>query len=234
MVLPLLEDLCQFSNADSLPAVAQAAIAHAQFETIHPFADGNGRVGRALIQMILRRRGVAPRVLPPVSLVLATWSRGYVDALSCTRYVGGPDAREAHDGLNRWVEMFAAACLRAVGDAAEFEARVDEIQGNWRARLGRIRAGSAADLLIRALPGAPIITANGAAGLITRTFQATNEAIARLEAAAILAKTTVGKRNRAFEAREIIDAFGDLERQLASPIGDTRVERPSRAVPYRR
>jgi Fic family protein len=234
MVLPLLEDLCQFSNADSLPAVAQAAIAHAQFETIHPFADGNGRVGRALIHMILRRRGIAPRVLPPISLVLATWSRGYVDALSGTRYIGEPDSREAHEGLNRWVAMFASACLRAVGDAAQFEARAHEIQTNWRARLGRVRAGSTADLLTRALPGAPIVTANGAAALINRSFQATNEAIARLEAAEILAKTTVGKRNRAFEAREIIDAFGDLERQLASPIGDTRVERPSRAVPYRR
>lgn len=60
----LLEDLCAFCNSDSLPAVAQAAIAHAQFETIHPFVDGNGRTGRALIHVVLRRRGLAPRVLP--------------------------------------------------------------------------------------------------------------------------------------------------------------------------
>jgi Fic family protein len=69
----LLEDLCAFCNDDSLPAIAQAAIAHAQFETIHPFIDGNGRTGRALIHVILRRRGLAPVVVPPVSLVLATW-----------------------------------------------------------------------------------------------------------------------------------------------------------------
>jgi len=70
----LLDDLCQFCNSDDIPAVAQAAIAHAQFDTIHPFVDGNGRTGRALIHLVLRRRGLATRVLPPVSLVLATWA----------------------------------------------------------------------------------------------------------------------------------------------------------------
>jgi Fic family protein len=62
----LLEDVCAFSNRDDLPAVAQAAMAHAQFETIHPFADGNGRTGRALIHMIFQRRALVTRVLPPV------------------------------------------------------------------------------------------------------------------------------------------------------------------------
>ena len=88
----LLEDLCAFCNDDPLPAVAQAAVAHAQFETIHPFADGNGRTGRALIHVVLRRRGLAPRVLAPVSLILATWSREYVEALDATRHVGDPGA----------------------------------------------------------------------------------------------------------------------------------------------
>ena len=72
----LVADLCDFCNDDSLPAVAQAAIAHAQFETIHPFVDGNGRVGRALIHLVMRRRGVVSRVLPPVSLILADLGSG--------------------------------------------------------------------------------------------------------------------------------------------------------------
>src|SRR5256885_1845595 len=59
LVPDLMEDLCAFCTSETLPAVAQAAIAHAQFETIHPFADGNGRTGRALIQLVLRRRGLA-------------------------------------------------------------------------------------------------------------------------------------------------------------------------------
>ena len=84
----LLDDLIRFCNDDSLPTLAQAAVAHSQFETIHPFADGNGRTGRALIHMILRRRGLGLRILPPVSLILATWAQDYIDGLTQTRYVG--------------------------------------------------------------------------------------------------------------------------------------------------
>jgi Fic family protein len=61
----LMNDLVAFMNRTDLPPVVQAAIAHAQFETIHPFADGNGRVGRALIHVVLRRRGLAPRSSRP-------------------------------------------------------------------------------------------------------------------------------------------------------------------------
>jgi hypothetical protein len=111
-VAGLLGDLCAFCNMDALPAVAQAAIAHAQFETIHPFVDGNGRVGRALIHLVLRRRGVIGRALPPVSLILATWSGEYVAALTSTRYRGSAGSRAAQEGLNRWVGLFAAATKR--------------------------------------------------------------------------------------------------------------------------
>ena len=79
-----------FCNDDSLPAVVQAAVAHAQFETIHPFVDGNGRTSRALIHLILRRRGVASRMVPPVSLILATLSTDYITGLTAYRYAGDP------------------------------------------------------------------------------------------------------------------------------------------------
>ena len=229
-----LDDLCAFCNNDSLPAIAQAAIAHAQFETIHPFVDGNGRTGRALIHVILRRRGLAANVLPPVSLVLATWSDDYVNALMDTRYRGRSGSAAARSGLDRWIGLFAAATTRAVQDAELYEASVLELQDSWRARLRRVRAGSALDRLIDALPGAPIVTVQSAAPLIGRSEQAVNEAIPRLVEADILRQTTVGRRNRAFEATELIDAFTDLERRLASPTGDTRSSAPARAVPRRR
>jgi|SRR5271165_367813 len=218
----LLQDLCTFCNEDSLPAVAQAAIVHAQFETIHPFIDGNGRTGRALIHVVLRRRGLADRVLPPISLILATQSAEYVAGLSATRYLGKADSQAAHEGRNRWIASFASAASRSVADAGAFEARVTEIQDGWRSRIGRIRADSATDRLIRALPGAPIVTVNGAAKFIGRSFQQTNEAITRLVDGGVLSQVSVGRRNRAFEAEEIVDAFTDLERRLASPAGDTR------------
>jgi Fic family protein len=234
LVPDLLTDLCSFCNGDSLPAVAQAALAHAQFETIHPFADGNGRTGRGLIHLVLRRRGLATRVLPPISLVLATWASDYIDGLAATRYHGPATGKKAHGGLNLWIGCFAGACTRAVDDAATFERRVQHIQAGWRAQLGRVRSGSATDLLLRSLPGAPMLTVNGAAELIGRSFPQTNQAIARLTEAGVLAQATVGKRNRAFEAKEIINAFSDLERQLASPESDTRSSEPSRKVPPRR
>jgi len=234
LVHGLLVDLCRFCSDDSLPAVVQAALAHAQFETIHPFIDGNGRTGRALIHLILRRRGLAARVLTPVSLVLATWATDYVAALQGTRYRGQPASAAAHEGLNRWVGLFAAACRRAVDDAAGFDARVQKTEAVWRERLRPVRADSATDRLLRALPGAPVLTVRSAADLISRSLRATNEAIARLSAAQVLTQVTLGRRNRAFEARELIDAFTDLERRLASPRGDTRVSPPSRRVPRRR
>lgn len=230
----LLLDLCAFCNTDDLPAVTQAAIAHAQFETIHPFIDGNGRTGRALIHVILRRRNLGPRVLPPISLVLATWSRDYIDGLTATRYRGTSTSSVARAGHNRWIGLFATACRRSVEDALAFEDRIEQVQVRWRSQLGRVRAGSSAELLVERLRGAPIVTVKTAANLIERSYQQTNEAIRRLENAGILTRTTVGRRNRAFEARTILDAFTDLERQLASPEGNTRASAPTRRLPARR
>jgi Fic family protein len=234
LVPDLIDDLCAFCNEDSLPAVAQAALAHAQFETIHPFADGNGRTGRGLIHLVLRRRGLATRVLPPVSLVLATWAKDYVDGLTATRYHGPATGAAAHTGLNQWIGTFAGACVRAAEDAASFENRVEQIESQWRAQVGRIRNGSATDLLLRSLPGAPILSASAAAELTGRSFPQANEAIGRLVSAGVLVQISVGKRNRAFEARDIINAFTDLERQLASPEGDTRNSVPIMPVRPRR
>ena len=231
MVRDLMGDLCTFCNADDLPTIVQAAMAHAQFETIHPFIDGNGRIGRALIHLILRRRGLAVRVLPPVSLILATWSDDYVAGLTATRYRGYPTTDAAAAGTNQWVALFATACRRAIEDAETFELHVSTLQGRWRERIGKVRAKSAADLLIGALPGAPVVTVNGAAKLIGRTYQATNAAIDRLVEAKILKQVNVARRNRAFEAPELVRAFTDLERRLASPAGNTRSAPPTRRVP---
>jgi Fic family protein len=230
----LMGDLCAFCNTDDLPVVAQAAIAHAQFETIHPFVDGNGRTGRTLIHLVLRRRGLAVRVLPPVSLVLATLARDYVRGLTASRYVGSRASPEASAGINAWIATFAGACIRSVADATEFESRTAQLEEQWRQRLGRVRAKSATDLLLHRLAGAPVLTAESVAALIGRTFKPANDAIQRLVEVGILRQITIGRRNRAFEAPEIIEAFTDLERQLASPGADTRTSPPSRLVPRRR
>ncbi len=230
----LLEDLCTFVNSADLPAMVQAAIVHAQFETIHPFADGNGRTGRALIYVVLKRRGLIDRVSPPISLILATESEQYIAGLTAFRYVGSHDGEDARRGFNRWLATFASAALRAAEEAVSFEARIAMIQRAWRMKLGRVRANSAVDRLIDALPGAPIVTVASAAELIGRTSQATNEAFKVLVAAEILSQLNLGKnRNRAFEVPAVIEAFTDFERRLASPTGDTKRSPPVRTVPAR-
>lgn len=233
LVADLIEDLCAFCNTDDLPTVAQAAVAHAQFETIHPFVDGNGRTGRVIIHLVLRRRGLAARVLAPVSLVLATLTRDYIGGLTAFRYIGSPNSSDAAVGTNAWLGTFAGACVRSVADAASFESRAVALEQEWHKRLGRVRANSATDLLLHRLAGAPVLTAESAATLIGRTFKPANDAIQRLVKAGILHQITVGRRNRAYEAPEIIEAFTELERQLASPAGDTRSAPASRPVPRR-
>ncbi len=229
----LLEDLCAFCNEDALPAVAQAAIAHAQFETIHPFADGNGRTGRALIYMVLRRRGLATRATPPISLVLATRSKEYIERLGGTRYEGRATTATAKKALNDWVAFFAAAAVRAVADAESFEERIAELQEAWRARLVGVRSDSSVFSILEWLPAAPIVTAKLAAQLSGRTFAAANNALALLVDEGILTPSRSAQRNRTFEAREVVDAFTALERQLSSPAGDTRIQKPVRPVPSR-
>lgn len=215
-VMALLDDLCAFCNSDDLPAVAQAAIAHAQFETIHPFVDGNGRTGRALIYLVLRRRGLALNTLPPISLVLASRPRDYLGGLAAFRHIGAPSGAGAIRGVNEWVATFASACLVAVDHAAQFEVRCTEIEARWRGRLGKVRTSSTVDLLLRSLPGMPIVSVNSVAAALGRSKPQINGAIARLEEAGVLTQVTVGRRNRAFEAREIIDAITNLERQLTT------------------
>ena len=233
LVEELLADLCAFCNDDALPAVAQAAIAHAQFETIHPFVDGNGRIGRALIHMVLRRRGVVKRIFPPVSLVLATHADQYVAALTAPIPWRRRMSDAATQSIAGWVAMFSGACIRAVHDAESFEERIGEIQGRWHERLGTTRGHSAVHALLSVIPGAPVLTVKSAVELTGRSLIAVNDAIARLVEAGIVKQTKAQARNRTFEARGIIDAFVDLERRLASPAGDTRVERPARHVPRR-
>lgn len=227
----LLDDLVTFCNQDDWPPIAQAALAHAQFETIHPFADGNGRVGRALVHLILRRRGITTRVTPPISLALATRQTEYIQGLMGTR-AAEPAAAEA--GQQAWIGQFAGACCRAVQDVLAVEDELGQLQQAWRGRLGRVRARSALDALLQTCIIMPVLTVGDAAGLLGCTYKSANRAIARLLEAKVLTATIVGKRrHRVFEALEVISLLRKMERRMASPAGDTQVALPTRPVPSR-
>lgn len=231
MVHDLLVDLSNFCNGEGLPVVVQAALAHAQFEAIHPFGDGNGRVGRAIIHMIFRRRRLTTSITPPVSLVLATMAKDYIAGLNAMCYRGTPTSAPAVEGFNRWIATFASACSRAVADSFIFERRIGDLQKKWIGRLGRVRADSAVLRLLEALPGTPIVTAAEVRAMLGVSLPSAIQAIERLLKAEILHPATARQRRQVFEAREVINLFTNLERQLASPTGDTIVARPARRVP---
>jgi hypothetical protein len=92
------------------------------------------------------------------------------------------------------------------------------LEAGWRERVGPIRANSATDLLLRRLPGAPVLTAESSATLLGRTFKPANAALQRLVQASVLRQITIGRRNRAYEAPEMIEAFTDLELQISLPV----------------
>ncbi len=230
----LVQDLLKYVNGDEHSPLVQAAIAHAQFETIHPFADGNGRSGRALIHVILRRRGLSPTFVPPISLVLATWSDDYISGLTAFRHLDPADSPKRSQAAHTWLRTFAGATLRACSDAQIYATRIDELVVQWRASLGTVRRGSALDLLLDVLPGVPLLTVESAADLIARSDVATGAAINRLVDSGILTQRNIGKqRYRIFEAPTVLELFTSLERSLASPTGDTATDEPVRLVPHR-
>lgn len=210
----LLEDLVAYMNDDEHQPLLQAAMVHHQFEVIHPFGDGNGRVGRALIHAVLRRRGLAPRYLPPVSLVLSTRSKQYVAGLRAASYLGEPTGPAAVEGVAHWLRVFASAASRAAMDAAEFGKQIEGIVAGWRESLGRVRANSAAELILGVLPSAPVITVATVARLIGRSVPQTNAAVNRMVQEGVLAPVREVRWNRAFEAVGLIDAITVFERSL--------------------
>jgi len=219
-VAGLIDDLLRFVNRDDLSPVLQAAVAHAQFEAIHPFADGNGRTGRALIHFILRRRGLAPHFVPPVSLVLATHKDAYIRGLD--RYNTGGTA-----GLIDWLDVFGWAIQKAARRSERLAGEVVKLQTSWRERAGNPRTDSSAEALIAALPARPFLTSAIAAELTGRSLQASNVALTELEAAGVLKSVSAGQRRRAFEAPELLALVNAFERDLAVPEGQSKPVRPA-------
>jgi Fic family protein len=200
----LLTDLAGFCNEEALPPLVQAAVAHAQFETIHPFEDGNGRTGRALIQVVLRRRGLAPAFVPPVSVILAREKDRYVKGLTLFR----------DDRVDEWLEIFAVAARRAADLAVQYTGRVSKMQEGWRTQLREAsnpRADAAAWAIIDILPAHPIVTVPVAVAATKRTKPAVANGIAELEGAGILDRLGESARNRAWEAVGLLDLIVELE-----------------------
>ncbi len=210
-VRPLLEDLCAFASRDDLAPVAQAAVAHAQFETIHPFADGNGRTGRALIYTVLRRRGEVTKYIPPISLILAAEPRGYVGGLTAYR----------QGDVSVWSARFAQASARAAQEAERLADAIEECQSAWLDALGQPRKDAAARQLVSVLPEQPVIDVAVAQTLTGKSHVAIGRALKELETAGILNPLNERKWGRAWECDELFSLVDSFERSVRTPSGAT-------------
>ncbi len=203
-VHPLLEDLTDAVNREDLPPLMQAALVHAQFETIHPFEDGNGRTGRALVQVVLRRRGIAPHYVPPISVILAADRDTYIAGLGRFRF----------EDPVRWVAEFAEAAARAAALASRYLGAVRDLQDQWRRQLAagpNPRADAAAWAVIDALPAHPVMAAADAIADTGRAPSAVHAAVRQLVDAGVLIPLSSSKRNRLWEAAGLLELVEGLE-----------------------
>lgn len=228
----LMQDLSDFINTSPLPPLAVAAIAHAQLETIHPFADGNGRTGRAIVHGILRKAQVVTRVIPPISLVLATDRSRYIANLAAYRTDDADPSRMSHDAINEWTEYFAWATLEACERAKGFEKSLADIEATWRERV-RPRANSAADILLDRLLDNPVVSIESAARLTGRSYEAARNAVAALSDSGVLTQNARNRKSSLYVAQDVVSAFTRYERALATTSGNTADEKPGRPVPQR-
>lgn len=201
----LLADLCEAINDDLWSPLLQAALIHAQFETIHPFDDGNGRTGRALIHVVLRRRGLAPRYVPPISVTIAATKSRYIDGLTNFR----------RDATSKWIEYFADVAGRAARLAKAYLEAVETLRAEWRHHVSRMqkapRADAAAWAIIEVLPAHPMITVAVASATTGRSKPSIYQAFEQLEAAGVLVPLSTGRRNRSWEASGLLDLIAGLE-----------------------
>ena len=202
----LLEDLVVFINRTDIPAIVQAGIGHAQFETIHPFADGNGRVGRALIHCVLRRRGLAPRFVPPISVALGSRPETYVNGLVGYRNEGG---------IETWLGSFAEAARRSAEESKQLAETVSSLEVRWFDLAGRPRATSTTAKILALLPAQPIVTAATARLASGTSYEAARGALQSLESAGVVRQISGGVYDRTYAADELFAAVRALEERLA-------------------
>lgn len=192
----LMRDLLDFVDRTDVPLLAQAAIAHAQFETIHPFPDGNGRTGRALIHAMLHRGGLTRNLTVPVSAGLLRDPHAYFEALS--DYRGGD--------VDAIVHAITYASFAAIDNGRRLVADINGIRDGWD-EIIKARSDSSVHRLMDLLMGRPVITVATAANSLGTSDVAAGAAINRLAASGIVTKTGGGSRYRIWQASEILDAL---------------------------
>ena len=202
-----MADLMGFLGRQDLPVLAQVAVGHAQFETIHPFVDGNGRTGRALVQSVLKNKGMVSGMAVPISAGLLTNIDRYFAALGSFRKGdAGPIIRE----FSRASRMAAVSGRRLVD-------QLSDVLEDSRAKLTGVRSDAAAWRVLPALVAQPVMTAKH----LTRTLglgeMAALRALNLLTERQVLREVTGQRRNRIFEHADILRVLDDYARGIKRP-----------------
>lgn len=199
-----MEDLVAFMRRDDMPVLVQAAIAHAQFETIHPFADGNGRTGRAIVHALLRSKGVLTSTTAPVSAGLLRDTQGYFRALDAYREA---DARPV-------IEKFADASRFA---ASSGERLVDDLadQVEWsRDQMSGVRRDAGAWRVLPHLVAHPVVNASYLMEQVGMNGMGAQRALSQLADAGVLEERTGMQRNRVYQHTGIIEVLDVYAQRL--------------------
>jgi Fic family protein len=196
-VVPAMSDLEKFLHDDPVPTpiLVKAALAHVQFETIHPFLDGNGRVGRLLITLLLCSEKVLQQPLLYLSLYFKQNRDAYYDHLQRVRTEGA---------WEQWLEFFLEGVMAVASSATETARRIRQLVEQDRDRVHGFGRGAASALRVHELAGRRIVlTAGGTAERLALSVPTVNGALARLEQAGILREVTGRRRGRIF----VYDAY---------------------------
>lgn len=196
LVPDLMTDLVAFSRRTDIPVLAHAAIAHAQFETIHPFPDGNGRTGRALIQSMLRHGGLTRNVTVPVSAGLLQDTDAYFAALTAFR--GGD--------VDAIVGAVSDATFAAIDNGRQLTTELQAIVEDWAAAVPSRRNSTSTrmrDLLLRH----PVINNRLVTTALGVSEVSAQSAINLMVEAGLLVQTNNFKRNRIWHAPAVLEAL---------------------------
>lgn len=192
-----MADLVEFATRSDLPALAHTAIAHAQFETIHPFPDGNGRTGRALVHAMLRRSGLTRNVTVPVSAGLLQQRDRYFDAL--TKYRAGD--------IGPIVEVFSSAVFLAIDNGRTLASDLLGAQEGWREKLRGVRSSSTAHRLVALVLEHPVLNSKLVEERLTVPPKTAIAALTLLESHGILTLRRAQSRNRVWTSPQVLTAL---------------------------
>jgi Fic family protein len=207
----LLSDLEKFLHADTdLPLLIKIGLAHAQFETIHPFLDGNGRVGRLLITFLLCEKLALLRPVLYLSWYFKRHRQDYYDHLQAIRDRGDWEG---------WLAFFLRGVEEVSGQATETARRLLSLRETHRERITQSlgRAAGNGHRILEHLYQRPIVSVNEVQQLIGTTYPAANDLVGRLENEGILEEITGQARNRRFMYRQYLDLFRDDQTQEDKP-----------------